>query len=76
MIVVTHEMRFAREVSDPVAFFREELIHELGTPRQIFDSPQRSETADFSSVEYLTSLMYRFHYDFAAEQVVIVGSAV
>lgn len=47
MIVVTHEMRFAREVSDRVAFFREGLIHELGTPDQIFDSPQRSETADF-----------------------------
>jgi polar amino acid transport system ATP-binding protein len=47
MIVVTHEMRFAREVSDRVAFFREGLIHELGTPEQIFDNPQRSETADF-----------------------------
>ncbi|NTG05302.1 amino acid ABC transporter ATP-binding protein [Agrobacterium rhizogenes] len=47
MIVVTHEMRFAREVSDRVAFFRDGLIHELGTPEQIFDSPQRSETADF-----------------------------
>jgi ABC-type polar amino acid transport system ATPase subunit len=47
MIVVTHEMRFAREVSDRVAFFREGLIHELGTPEQIFDSPQHPETADF-----------------------------
>jgi polar amino acid transport system ATP-binding protein len=47
MIVVTHEMRFAREVSDRVAFFREGLIHELGTPEQIFDNPQRAETADF-----------------------------
>jgi polar amino acid transport system ATP-binding protein len=47
MIVVTHEMRFAREVSDRVAFFREGLIQEIGTPEQIFDSPQRSETADF-----------------------------
>jgi ABC-type polar amino acid transport system ATPase subunit len=47
MIVVTHEMRFAREVFDRVAFFREGLIHELGTPEQIFDSPQRAETADF-----------------------------
>jgi len=47
MIVVTHEMRFAREVSDRVAFFCQGQIHELGTPQQIFDSPQKPETADF-----------------------------
>jgi ABC-type polar amino acid transport system ATPase subunit len=47
MIVVTHEMRFAREVSDRVAFFCQGQIHELGTPEQIFDSPQKPETADF-----------------------------
>ena len=47
MIVVTHEMRFAREVSDRVAFFYQGQIHELGTPEQIFDKPQRSETTDF-----------------------------
>jgi polar amino acid transport system ATP-binding protein len=47
MICVTHEMRFAREVSDRVAFFREGLIHEIGAPSQIFDSPQKPETAAF-----------------------------
>ncbi len=47
MIVVTHEMKFAREVSDRVAFFREGLIHEFGTPEQIFEDPQRAETAAF-----------------------------
>ncbi|WP_085026400.1 amino acid ABC transporter ATP-binding protein [Ensifer aridi] len=47
MLVVTHEMRFAREVSDRVAFFREGLIHEIGTPDEIFGNPQRSETAAF-----------------------------
>lgn len=47
MIVVTHEMRFAREVSDRVAFFHKGQIHEIGTPDQIFDSPEKPETADF-----------------------------
>lgn len=47
MIVVTHEMRFAREVSDRVAFFREGRIHEIGSPEQIFENPQKPETAAF-----------------------------
>lgn len=47
MICVTHEMRFAREVSDRVAFFKEGLIHEIGSPTQIFDAPERPETAAF-----------------------------
>ncbi|MCY1127799.1 amino acid ABC transporter ATP-binding protein [Frigidibacter sp. RF13] len=47
MICVTHEMRFAREVSDRVAFFREGLIHEIGTPAQIFEAPEKPETAAF-----------------------------
>ncbi len=47
MIVVTHEMRFAREVSDRVAFFYEGKVHEIGPPMQIFDAPRKPETADF-----------------------------
>jgi hydroxyproline transport system ATP-binding protein len=47
MIVVTHEMRFAREVSDRVAFFLNGRIHEMGPPEQIFGSPQKAETAAF-----------------------------
>jgi ABC-type polar amino acid transport system ATPase subunit len=47
MIVVTHEMAFAREVSDRVAFFKAGTIHELGTPSQIFDYPEKPETAAF-----------------------------
>jgi len=47
MICVTHEMRFAREVSDRVAFFREGLIHEIGTPAHIFEAPEKPETAAF-----------------------------
>ncbi len=47
MIVVTHEMRFAREVSDRVAFFYQGKVHEIGPPSQIFDAPEETETADF-----------------------------
>lgn len=47
MICVTHEMRFAREVSDRVAFFREGQVHEIGPPSQIFEAPQKPETAAF-----------------------------
>ena len=49
MILVTHEMAFAREVSDRVAFFKSGKIHEIGTPEQIFTKPERSETAQFLS---------------------------
>lgn len=47
MIVVTHEIRFAREVSHRVAFFRDGRIHELGPPSQVVDNPQTAETAAF-----------------------------
>ena len=47
MIVVTHEMAFAREVSDRVAFFLQGKMHEIGTPQQIFGAPQQPETAAF-----------------------------
>lgn len=47
MIVVTHEIRFARDVSDRVAFFRQGVIHEIGTPAQVIDDPQLPETVQF-----------------------------
>jgi polar amino acid transport system ATP-binding protein len=52
MICVTHEMRFAREVSDRVAFFRDGLIHEIGRPAQIFEAPERAETAAFLKIAH------------------------
>lgn len=48
MLIVTHEMDFAREVSNRVFFMKDGLIHEEGTPAQIFDNPQRSETRVFT----------------------------
>ncbi len=47
MILVTHEIRFARDVSDRVAFFRDGVIHEIGTPEQVIGNPQRPETVEF-----------------------------
>jgi hydroxyproline transport system ATP-binding protein len=47
MILVTHEMAFAREVSDRVAFFKSGKIHEIGSPQQIFETPQTPETKAF-----------------------------
>lgn len=47
MIVVTHEMGFAKQVADKVAFFHGGVIQELGTPEQIFDHPQKAETKSF-----------------------------
>lgn len=47
MIIATHEMSFAREVADKVAFLHEGRIVELGTPAKIMDSPERPETRRF-----------------------------
>ncbi|SEC63353.1 amino acid ABC transporter ATP-binding protein [Pseudomonas anguilliseptica] len=47
MILVTHEIRFARDVSDRMAFFRNGLVHEIGSPDQVIGNPQMAETADF-----------------------------
>ncbi|MGV6873113.1 amino acid ABC transporter ATP-binding protein [Pseudochelatococcus sp. B33] len=49
MICVTHEMAFARDVSDRVAFFHQGIMAEIGTPEQIFGSPQNPETKKFLS---------------------------
>ena len=47
MIIVTHEMDFAREVSDRVIFMDKGLIVEQGTPGMVFNSPQEQRTIDF-----------------------------
>ena len=47
MIVVTHEMGFAKEISDRVFFMHEGLIAEEGTPDQIFSNPQNPRCAEF-----------------------------
>ncbi|QDY70500.1 amino acid ABC transporter ATP-binding protein [Qingshengfaniella alkalisoli] len=47
MICVTHEMAFARDVSDRVAFFHKGIMAEIGTPEQLFGNPQHPETQKF-----------------------------
>ncbi|WP_040287201.1 amino acid ABC transporter ATP-binding protein [Sporosarcina koreensis] len=47
MIIVTHEMKFARDVADRVIFMDGGLIVEQGTPAEIFDNPQEERTRQF-----------------------------
>ncbi len=49
MLVVTHEMNFARNVANRVIFMDDGVIVEQGTPQQIFDAPQQQRTKDFLS---------------------------
>ena len=49
MLVVTHEMGFARAVADRMYFFDEGLIVESGTPKEIFSNPQEDRTKEFLS---------------------------
>ena len=47
MVVVTHEIAFAREVSDYVAYFYEGKVEEMGPPAQLFENPQSDRTRQF-----------------------------
>jgi polar amino acid transport system ATP-binding protein len=49
MLIATHEMTFAREVADQVAFLHDGRILEQGSPSQVLESPQREETRRFLS---------------------------
>jgi polar amino acid transport system ATP-binding protein len=49
MIVVTHEMGFAKEVADRVIFMDEGLIIESGSPSEVFEHPQQERTQSFLS---------------------------
>ena len=49
MVVVTHEIGFAREVADEVVFMDEGMIVERGEPSQVIDNPREARTADFFS---------------------------
>ncbi|MFL5133442.1 MAG: amino acid ABC transporter ATP-binding protein, partial [Microvirga sp.] len=49
MLLVTHEMRFAREVSDRVCFFDKGRIVEQGEPERFFSNPQQPRTREFLS---------------------------
>ena len=57
MMIVTHEMDFARKISNRVFFMDGGGIYEEGTPKEIFDHPKRNKTLRF--VQRLTSLNYK-----------------
>ena len=55
MLIVTHEMNFAREVASRVLFFAENGIYEQGTSEEIFDHPQKPLTVDFiNKIKYFS----------------------
>ncbi len=56
MIIVTHEMNFAKEVATKILFFADGGIYEQGTPEEIFENPKREKT-----VAFIQRLKY-FHY--------------
>jgi ABC-type polar amino acid transport system ATPase subunit len=49
MIVVTHEMGFAREVGDKVVFMDEGVVVEEGSPNEVFSNPKHQRTRTFLS---------------------------
>ncbi len=49
MVVVTHEMSFARDIANKVVFMDDGVIEEEGSPEQIFNHPQKSRTREFLS---------------------------
>jgi len=69
MVIVTHEMEFARNLSSRVFYMDEGVIYEEGTPEQIFDHPQKEKTKAF--IQRIRSFHYRItsrDYDLYAMQ--------
>lgn len=69
MIVVTHEMEFARNVSDKVMFMADGVVEEMGDPAQIFDNPQSEKHALFLQIRSksynisVKDIIYRYRYN-------------
>ena len=53
MIIVTHEMEFARDVSDRVIFMDKGVIAEQGSPEQIFENPKEERTKNSSNASWV-----------------------
>ncbi|MFT4174259.1 MAG: amino acid ABC transporter ATP-binding protein, partial [Rhodocyclaceae bacterium] len=49
LLMVTHEMHFARKVADRVIFMHEGRVHEMGTPEALFGAPRTPELKQFLS---------------------------
>jgi polar amino acid transport system ATP-binding protein len=79
MLVVTHEMRFARDASTRVFYMDRGELWESGTPKEIFEAPKRQETRDFifrvrnwnweiRSIDYDYAAMFSSLQEFCARQ--------
>ena len=67
MMIVTHEMDFARKIANRVLFMSEGMIYEEGTPKEIFEHPKKELTRKF--IERLSTITYRIEsrdFDFEA----------
>ena len=67
MVIVTHEMGFAREVADRVIFMADGVVVEDGTPEQVFEQTQEQRTKDFLSKvckNIMKSSKWAFSYSF------------
>lgn len=76
MVIVTHEMNFARDVANRVFYVDEGIIYEEGTPDQIFDSPKKEKTRQF--IRHLKTLRIQiagrsFDYAGAVTQIEAFG---
>ena len=76
MVIVTHEMNFARDVSNRVFYLDEGIIYEEGTPEQVFGSPRQEKTRQF--IRHLKILTIRiegraFDYAGAVTQIETFG---
>lgn len=64
MIIVTHEMAFAREVGTRILYFDEHSIYEQGTPKEIFDHPKRPKTKAFiQKLKYFSQKIEQKDFD-------------
>nr|WP_026491844.1 ATP-binding cassette domain-containing protein [Butyrivibrio sp. XPD2002] len=69
MLIVTHEMNFAREVANRVLFLADGGIYEQGTPTEIFDSPKREKTIAFiQKIKYFNYEIKERGFDLMALQ--------
>ncbi len=69
MLIVTHEMNFAREVANRVLFFADGGIYEEGSPDKIFDNPEREKTIAFiRKLKYFTFDIKERNFDLMAMQ--------
>lgn len=67
MLIVTHEMNFAKNVSNRIFYMDEGVIYEEGTPRQIFESPRKEKTRRFiKQLKVLSEVIDESSFDFPA----------